>query len=85
MAGALWTPEAGAEGTGIRMHVMVDGAGMSSGERLDAYNAVSTSLALRSDRALDEHVDGAAPLGSGIRGRSALPKECDCLPVRRRP
>ncbi|MFC8594773.1 protein kinase family protein [Streptomyces atroolivaceus] len=56
------------------MHAMVDGAGMSSGERLDAYSAVSTSLALRSDRALDELVDGAAPLGSGIGGRSALLK-----------
>lgn len=51
---------------------MADGAGLWSDERPAAYSAVSTSLALRSDRALGEMVDSAAPLGSGIGGRSAL-------------
>ncbi|MCX4902881.1 protein kinase family protein [Streptomyces sp. NBC_00878] len=51
---------------------MTDGAGMLPDERLAAYSAVSTSLALRSDRELGELVDSAAPLGSGIGGRSAL-------------
>ncbi|MFD9421896.1 MULTISPECIES: protein kinase family protein [unclassified Streptomyces] len=51
---------------------MVDGAGMLPDERLAAYSAVSTSLALHSDRGLGELVDAAAPLGSGIGGRSAL-------------
>lgn len=45
---------------------------MSRGARLAAHNAVSTSLALRSDRALREFVDEAVPIGSGIGGKSAL-------------
>ncbi|MGW8886320.1 protein kinase family protein [Streptomyces sp. NPDC055749] len=36
------------------------------------YSAVSTSLALQKDQRLSELVDTAAPLGSGIGGRSAL-------------
>lgn len=51
---------------------MADGAGMLPDERQAAYSAVSTSLALHSDRGLGELVDAAAPLGSGIGGRSAL-------------
>lgn len=39
---------------------------MSRGARLAAHDAVSTSLALRSDRALSELVDAAVPIGSGI-------------------
>ena len=46
--------------------------GMSRSARLTAYSAVSTSLALRSDRALRELVDTAVPMGSGIGGKSAL-------------
>jgi hypothetical protein len=46
--------------------------GMSRGARLAAHSAVSTSLALRSDRALGEFVDEAVPIGSGIGGKSAL-------------
>jgi hypothetical protein len=45
---------------------------MSLGGRLAAYSAVSTALALRSDRALREFVDQAVPAGSGIGGKSAL-------------
>ncbi|HET6358705.1 protein kinase family protein [Streptomyces sp.] len=45
---------------------------MSRGARLTAHSAVSTSLALRSDRALRELVDTAVPIGSGIGGKSAL-------------
>ncbi|GII46695.1 hypothetical protein Psi02_31190 [Planotetraspora silvatica] len=45
---------------------------MSRGGRLTAHSAVSTSLALCSDRGLRELVDAAVPLGSGIGGRSAL-------------
>ncbi len=45
---------------------------MSRGARLTAHSAVSTSLALRSDRALRELVDTAMPIGSGIGGKSAL-------------
>ncbi|PVC91003.1 hypothetical protein DBP19_17920 [Streptomyces sp. CS090A] len=47
-------------------------AGMPDSARLAAYSAVSTSLALHSDRRLGELVDAALPLGSGIGGRSAL-------------
>ncbi|GGW77736.1 protein kinase family protein [Streptomyces lomondensis] len=53
---------------------------MSEGARLAAYSAVSTSLALRSDRRLSELVDAATSLGSGIGGRSAL-LEVDGRPV----
>ncbi|MGH3391273.1 MAG: protein kinase family protein [Actinomadura sp.] len=45
---------------------------MSRGARLAAHDAVSTSLALCSDRALSELVDAAVPIGSGIGGTSAL-------------
>jgi hypothetical protein len=45
---------------------------MSRGARLIAHSAVSTSLALCSDRALRELVDKAMPIGSGIGGKSAL-------------
>ncbi|MFE1770986.1 protein kinase family protein [Streptomyces sp. NPDC059008] len=45
---------------------------MSRGARLSAHSAVSTSLALCSDRALRELVDAAVPIGSGIGGKSAL-------------
>jgi hypothetical protein len=45
---------------------------MSFAVRLAAYSAVSTSLALLSDRALAKVLDAAAPIGSGIGGKSAL-------------
>lgn len=45
---------------------------MSRPSRLHAYSAVSTALALHSDRALRELVDAAAPIGAGIGGKSAL-------------
>lgn len=45
---------------------------MSRGTRLTAHGAVSTSLALCSDRALRELVDTAVPIGSGIGGKTAL-------------
>ncbi|MFF0449238.1 protein kinase family protein [Streptomyces sp. NPDC004609] len=44
----------------------------SHGARVTAHGAVSTSLALHSDRALGELVDTAVPIGSGIGGTSAL-------------
>jgi hypothetical protein len=62
------------------MRVAVEHPDMSQGARLAAYSAVSTSLALRSDHRLGELVDAAAPLGSGIGGRSAL-LEVDGKPV----
>ncbi|WP_405183607.1 protein kinase family protein (plasmid) [Nocardia sp. NBC_01377] len=52
----------------------------SRGARLATYSAVSTSLALRSDRELHDLVDATAPLGSGIGGTSAL-LEVDRTPV----
>jgi hypothetical protein len=45
---------------------------MSRGARLAARSDVSAALALYGDRALRELVDTAAPLGSGIGGKSAL-------------
>lgn len=45
---------------------------MSCDARLAAYSAVSTALALLSDRALQRALDAAAPIGSGIGGKSAL-------------
>ncbi|MFG2894918.1 protein kinase family protein [Streptomyces sp. NPDC048248] len=45
---------------------------MSRGARLTAHSAVSTTLALCSDRALGELVDVAVPIGSGIGGKSTL-------------
>ncbi|MFJ8210614.1 protein kinase family protein [Streptomyces sp. NPDC096033] len=54
------------------MQVAVERSGMPEEARLAAYSTVSTSLALRSDRRLNELVDAAVPLGSGIGGRAAL-------------
>jgi hypothetical protein len=45
---------------------------MSRGARLAAHGAVSTSLALCSDRRLHELVDAATPIGSGIGGKTVL-------------
>ncbi|MBT2530517.1 protein kinase family protein, partial [Streptomyces sp. ISL-99] len=45
---------------------------MSRAARLTAHGAVSTSLALRSDRRLREFVDAGTPLGSGIGGQTVL-------------
>lgn len=45
---------------------------MSRDARLAAHGAVSTSLALRSDRSLRQFVDAGAPLGSGIGGKTVL-------------
>ncbi len=45
---------------------------MSHSARLTAHGAVSTALALHSDRALSELLDAAAPIGSGIGGKAAL-------------
>lgn len=45
---------------------------MSHYARVAAHSAVSTALALRSDRELHDLVAGAEPLGSGIGGISAL-------------
>lgn len=45
---------------------------MSRPERLATHGAVSTTLALHSDHGLRELVDAAAPIGSGIGGKSAL-------------
>ncbi|MEW2398125.1 protein kinase family protein [Streptomyces sp. NPDC046862] len=53
---------------------------MSRGARLAAHGAVSTSLALSSDRRLQELVDAATPIGSGIGGTTLL-LEVDGTPV----
>ncbi|WP_165984317.1 protein kinase family protein [Streptomyces sp. YIM 98790] len=53
---------------------------MSRGARLAAHGAVSTSLALCSDRRLRELVNGATPVGSGIGGKTVL-LEVDGTPV----
>nr|WP_312870481.1 serine/threonine-protein kinase [Streptomyces himalayensis] len=45
---------------------------MSRGARLAAHGAVSTSLALCTDRRLHELVDAATPIGSGIGGKTVL-------------
>ncbi|MEY9876395.1 hypothetical protein ABH931_005905 [Streptacidiphilus sp. MAP12-33] len=45
---------------------------LSREARLTAHGAVSTALALHSDRALAELLDAAAPVGAGIGGKSAL-------------
>lgn len=55
-------------------------ADVSRGDRLAAHGAVSTSLALRSDRSLQELVDAATPIGSGIGGKTVLLK-VDGFPV----
>ncbi|MET8132991.1 protein kinase family protein [Streptomyces sp. NPDC005251] len=62
------------------MRDLGEGAGTLPGGRPAAYSVVSTSLALHSDRGLSELVDAAAPLGSGIGGRSAR-LEVDGTPV----
>lgn len=62
------------------MEVDVEKFDGSHGARLAAYSAVSTSLALCSDRELCHLVDTAAPLGSGVGGTSAL-LEVDGTPV----
>ncbi|GAA3141854.1 protein kinase family protein [Nonomuraea roseoviolacea] len=49
-------------------------------ERLRAYDAVSTSLALLGDRRLGELLDGAVPAGAGIGGTSAR-LEVEGVPV----
>ncbi|MFI2370142.1 hypothetical protein [Streptomyces sp. NPDC018833] len=41
---------------------------VSHGARLTAHGAVSTALALHSDRTLGHLVDAAAQIGSGIGG-----------------
>lgn len=53
---------------------------LSRGVRLAAHGAVSTSLALCSDRRLQELVDAATPIGSGIGGKTVL-LEVDGIPV----
>lgn len=45
---------------------------MSRGSRLTAHSAVSTALAMFSDRSLHELVDTAVAIGAGIGGESAL-------------
>jgi hypothetical protein len=57
---------------GTRIQSAVDGAGPSPDARLEAYGAVSTALALHSDRELRELVDAATPLGVGGRKRPVL-------------
>jgi hypothetical protein len=47
---------------------------MSRTARLAVHGAVSTSLALRSDRSLHELVSAGTPVGSGIGGRTVLLK-----------
>lgn len=50
----------------------VEYGGLSRGTRLAAHGAVSTSLALCSDRRLRELVDAGRPLGFGIGGERRL-------------
>src|ERR1051326_1626345 len=47
-------------------------SGASHAARLDRYGAVSTALALLSDRRLGELVDEAPVIGSGIGGTAVL-------------
>jgi hypothetical protein len=54
------------------VEVAVETFDASRGARLAAYSAVSTSLALCSDRELRDLVDAAVPMGAGIGGTSAL-------------
>jgi len=54
------------------MQVAVEPSDMSRHARLMAYSAVSTSLALCSDRGLCKLLDEALPIGTGIGGKSAL-------------
>lgn len=49
-----------------------NGCGMSHDVRVDRYSKVSSDLALRSDRQLDELMDQAQAVGSGVGGASAL-------------
>jgi hypothetical protein len=60
--------------------MVLEDSDMSHGARLAAHSAVSTSLALCSDRELRDLVDTAAPMGSGIGGTIAL-LEVDGTPV----
>lgn len=57
---------------GAEVEAAVKVPDMSRCVRLSAHSAVSTSLALFSDRALRELVDTAVPIGSGIGGKSSL-------------
>jgi hypothetical protein len=57
---------------GALVEATVESFDASRGARLAAYSAVSTSLALCSDRELRDLVDTATPMGSGIGGTSAL-------------
>ena len=54
------------------MEPAVRGHDLTLSARVAAYGAVSTSLALLSDRALSELLDTAVPMGSGIGGKSAM-------------
>ncbi|GGP55335.1 protein kinase family protein [Streptomyces calvus] len=56
------------------------GPDLSRGARLAAHGAVSTSLALCSDRGLRELVDAGTPVGSGIGGHRVL-LDVDGTPV----
>ncbi|MEW2131349.1 protein kinase family protein [Streptomyces sp. NPDC005435] len=53
---------------------------MSRAARLAAHGAVSNSLALHGDRGLRELLDAAAPVGSGIGGKTVL-LDVDGTPV----
>ncbi|WP_344614474.1 hypothetical protein [Dactylosporangium salmoneum] len=54
------------------METVGESVDMSRGARLAVHGAVSTALALCSDRELRDLVDAAEPMGSGIGGTSAL-------------
>jgi hypothetical protein len=54
------------------VEAIVESVDMSRGARLAAHGAVSTALALCSDRELRDLVDRAEPMGSGIGGTTAL-------------
>lgn len=62
------------------MRVLPDGSGTSHVARLARYAAVSSFLALHSDRRLRKLVDEATPIGSGIGGTVAL-LETEGIPV----
>lgn len=57
---------------GTKVEPAVKCPDMSRSARLTAHSAVSTSLALCSDRTLYELLDTAVQMGSGIGGKSAL-------------
>jgi len=56
--------------SGVETAVTCDGTGR--GARLTTHGAVSTALALHSDRALHELLDAAGTTGSGIGGKTTL-------------